>query len=230
MLSWLLDHLSSLPATLIYVVVGLLVFAEAALLIGFVLPAETAVIVGGVLASHGRHTVNLAVLMSVVIVCAIIGDSVGYAIGHHFGERILNLRFLHSRRGLIDWALGLVRTRGAVIVFLGRFTAFLRAMVPGLSGIAKMHYRTFLAANAIGGIVWGSMFCYLGFLAGNAYQKVEKYASWVQYAVLGIIVVGVIVLHRLGKRKERQIEAEFEQHEGLAAANEARAELDGNLP
>jgi membrane protein DedA with SNARE-associated domain len=75
-----------------------LVFAEAALLIGFVLPAETAVVVGGVLASHGRGTINLGILMAVVIVCAIVGDSVGYGIGHHFGERILGLRILNSRR------------------------------------------------------------------------------------------------------------------------------------
>ena len=230
MLSWLLDHLSSLPALLIYIVVGVLVFAEAALLIGFVLPAETAVVVGGVLASHGRGTINLAILMTVVVVCAIVGDSVGYAIGHHYGERILSIRLLHSRRGLIEWALELVRTKGAVIVFLGRFTAFLRAMVPGLSGIAHMHYRTFLVANAIGGVVWGSLFCYLGFLAGNAYQKVEKYASWVQYAVLAIVVIGVFVLHHLGKRKEQQIEQQYEQSESLANATAARAEVEDELP
>ncbi len=230
MLSWLLDHLSTLPALLIYVVVGALVFAEAALLIGFVLPAETAVVVGGVLASHGRGTINLSILMAVVIVFAIVGDSVGYAIGHHYGERILSLRMLHSRRGLIDWALDLVRSKGAVIVFLGRFTAFLRAMVPGLSGIARMHYRTFLIANAIGGIVWGSLFCYLGFLAGNAYQKVEQYASWAQYAVMVLVVGGFIVMHRLGKSKERSIEEAFEQQEALGNAIAAQAEVEDELP
>ena len=230
MLSWLLDHLSNLPALLIYVVVGVLVFAEAALLIGFVLPAETAVVVGGVLASHGRDTLNLGILVTVVVVCAIVGDSVGYAIGHHYGERILSLRILHSRRGLIDWALQLVRNKGAIIVFLGRFTAFLRAMVPGLSGIAHMHYRTFLLSNAIGGIVWGSLFCYLGFLAGNAYQKVEKYASWAQYVVLAVVVLVVFVMHRLGKRKEREIELQFERQEAIANANAVRAEVEDELP
>jgi membrane protein DedA with SNARE-associated domain len=230
MLSWLLDHLSNLPALLVYVVVGALVFVEAALLIGFVFPAETAVVVGGVLASHGGGTVNIAVLMIVVVVCAIVGDSVGYAIGHHFGERILNIRILHSRRGLIEWALDLVRRRGAAIVFLGRFTAFLRAMVPGLSGIARMHYRTFLAANAIGGIVWGSLFCYLGYLAGNAYQTVEKYASWAQYAVLGLIVVVVVTLHTLTKRKEQSLEQQYEREQALADANRVKLEVEDELP
>jgi len=242
MFSWIFDHLSAflttLPPLLIYIVVGVLVFAEAALLIGFVLPAETAVVVGGFLASPvgtgahtpARATINLAILMAVVVACAIVGDSVGYAIGHHYGERLLSIKLLHKRRGLIEWALELVRTKGAIIVFLGRFTAFLRAMVPGLSGIARMHYRTFLIANAIGGIVWGSLFCYLGFLAGSAYQKVEKYASWAQYVVLAVIVIGVFILHRLGKRKEQEIEQQYEQAEALANANAVRAEVEDELP
>jgi membrane protein DedA with SNARE-associated domain len=103
-------------------------------------------------------------------------------------------------------------------------------MVPGLSGIARMHYRTFLVANAVGGIVWGSLFCYLGFLAGNAYQKVEQYASWAQYAVMILVIGGVIVMHRLGKNKERSIEKAFEEQESLGNAIAVQAEVEDELP
>ena len=70
-----LDHLLTLNPTLVYVVVGLLVFAEAALFFGFIFPGETAVIIGGVVASQGR--VNIVALSALVVITAIIGDSVG---------------------------------------------------------------------------------------------------------------------------------------------------------
>ena len=228
MLNWLLNQLSQVPSILVYVVVGGLVFAEAALLIGFVLPAELAVIAGGVLA-HGtmkvHSSVDLFVLMAVVVSMAIVGDSTGYAIGHHYGERILNLPLLRTRRGLLDWVLTFLRTKGVWAVFLGRFTAFLRAMVPGLSGISRMHYRTFLVANAAGGLVWGAGFTYLGYLAGNAYQRVEQYSSIVGYVILGLVVVGGITVHTITKRKEAAIEAAFEEREAMAAAHEAAEEF-----
>jgi len=227
----ILNRILNLPPWLVFVVVGALVFAEAAVFFGFIFPGETAVILGGVVASGGQ--VNIVALCSLVVVCAIAGDSVGYWVGHAFGDRVLEVKLLESRRGAIDGALDLLRRRGGIAVFLGRFTAFLRAVIPGLAGASRMHYRTFLAANAIGGVVWGVTFTLLGYFLGNAYHRAEKYASWVSMALLIVIVLVAAGLFIRGRIKEGRIEEAFELevvdedlalHEDLAAARER---LDG---
>ena len=149
-----LDGLLSAPPALVYVLVGLLVFGEAAVFVGFVLPGETAVVLGGVLASRGE--VDLPALILLVAVCAIVGDSVGFEVGRHFGDRVLRWRPLRRHEARLDGARAFLRERGGVAVFLGRWTAFLRAVMPGLAGVSRMPYRRFLVWNAIGGIAGAS--------------------------------------------------------------------------
>src|SRR6202051_4258585 len=81
-----------------YELVGFLAFAEAALLVGFFIPGETAVVIGGVLAGLG--TVNLEVMMAVVVVCAIVGDSVGFEVGKRVGPHLLERRPLKGNAGV----------------------------------------------------------------------------------------------------------------------------------
>ena len=207
-MSFIVDGLTSLPPGVVYLVVGLLVFGEAAVFLGFVLPGETAVIVGGFIASQGK--VNVVVLCVVVVVAAIVGDSVGYLVGTRYGTRLLELKILRRRRAGIAKALRGLERRGATYVFLGRFTAFFRAVIPGLAGMSKMPYPRFLAANAAGGFCWGIAYCLLGYFAGHAYKKVEQYST---YAALGVaaLVIGVaVVLSVRGRRRERLADAAFE--------------------
>jgi membrane protein DedA with SNARE-associated domain len=100
----------------------------------------------------------------------------------------------------------LLRDKGGRAVFLARFTAFLRAVMPGLAGTAKMPYRRFLAFNAAGGLVWALGFTMLGYLAGASYHKVEKIAGRASEVVLGLVVLGVVVLVIRRRRRERSME------------------------
>ena len=145
-ISRLLEPLLSLQGWEAYLLVGVLVFAEAGVMLGFVFPGETAAILGGVLASKGG--VSLAGIVTVVVLCAIVGDSVGYAVGHRWGRSLLSLGPLRKRQKGIDMALDQLSRRGATAVFVGRFSAFLRAVIPGLAGMSIMRYRVFLGANA----------------------------------------------------------------------------------
>jgi membrane-associated protein len=206
--SYVLNEIHRLPTSLVYVLVTVLVFGEAALFIGFFLPGETAVLVAGVVASQGH--VNIGVVCVLVVAAAIIGDSVGYFIGHRYGEGLMKLPVLRRRRAALDRALEGLRRRGPIYVFIGRFTAFLRAVMPGLAGMSKMNYRRFLIANALGGLIWGIAFSLLGYFAGTALTKIEKYASWVGLAVLAAMVLFVVVFHFVKKRRESNEEASFE--------------------
>jgi len=182
----LLHHLS--PA-LVYTVVALLVFGEAAILVGFVLPGETTVLVAGVIASQG--SINIVALCVLVVLAAIIGDSVGYLIGREFGVRLLDLKPLQRHRDEIDRALTQLERRGPHYVFIGRFTAFLRAVMPGLAGISRLHYRRFFIANALGALVWGIGCCLAGYAAGSQLGLVEKYIGYFSWGLL-VIIVGIV--------------------------------------
>jgi membrane-associated protein len=201
MIAHLLDPLLNLHGWEAYSLVGALVFAEASILIGFFFPGETAVILGGVTASRG-HT-NIVILIVVVVLCAISGDSVGYLVGDKYGRRLLQTRVLRKRRRLLDAVFKQLNRRGAVAVFLARFTAFLRAAVPGLAGISRMPYRIFLPANAAGGLLWGTGFCLLGYVLGHAYTKVEHASGIASDVLLGLIAVAIIVLFIRRRLREK---------------------------
>ncbi|MGW0971999.1 DedA family protein [Streptomyces sp. f51] len=194
------DWLGGLSGPLVYAVVGALVFAEDALFFGFVLPGETAVVLGGVLASQGQVSVYWLALT--VVLAAIAGDTVGYEVGHHFGPRILTTRPLRRHTPRIEKAQDFIRRRGPEAVFLGRFIAFFRAMMPALAGISRMPYRRFLLFNALGGLVWGVGFTLLGYFAGSAYQRVEAVAGRVVAIVIAVIVVGGLVTWHVRRRRE----------------------------
>jgi membrane-associated protein len=219
----LLDKILHLNPTLVYVVVFALVFAEASIFFGFIFPGETAVILGGVVAKTG--SVNVYLLASLVVVGAILGDSVGYFVGDRFGERVLNFKLLRTRMSGIETGLSLLRKRGALAVFIGRFTAFLRAVMPGLAGLSKMHYRTFLKANAAGGLIWGVGFTALGFVIGSAYQRAEKYAGWASTGLLIFILLVGVTLFVRGKLKEQKLEA---TNDGGATPDKVHQEIEKN--
>jgi membrane-associated protein len=200
----LLDRLTNLPAGLVYAVVGLLVFAEDALFIGFVLPGETAAIIGGVTASTG-HT-RLAVMIVIVVVAAILGDSVGYEVGRRYGVRLLDVRPVARRRERLDKAREFLARRGGPAVFLGRWLAFFRATMPFLAGSAHMRYRTFLLYNAAGGIAWGIAVVLLGFLAGVSYRQVARTFGEVTAVIVAVLLIAGIVIYRVRRRRAERRE------------------------
>jgi len=196
----LLHPLLTLPGWEVYLLVGLLVAAEASIMLGFIFPGETAVILGGVVASKGR--VSLTDMAIVVVGCAIVGDSIGYWVGDKWGDKILRLPLLRKRQRGVNTALEQLRKRGALFVFVGRFTAFFRAVIPGLAGLSKMRYRVFLPANAAGGLCWGVLFLLLGYFVG---QAIERAAGIASYVLLGIIVLFVVVLFIRHRVREKRI-------------------------
>jgi len=167
-----------------------------------VFPGETAAILGGVLASKGG--VSLGGILAVVIVCAIVGDSVGYAIGDRWGRQLLQLGPLRKRQKGIDAALDQLSRRGAIAVFVGRFSAFLRAVIPGLAGMSRLRYRIFLPANALGGICWGFLYVLLGYFVGERVEKATGIASDILLALIAVVVVVLVVRHH--RKDKRDIE------------------------
>ena len=191
-MSGLMDRLLAVQGPLLYALVAAVVFVEDALFVGFVVPGETAAVLGGVAPSLGRA--SLPGMMVTVVAAAIVGDSVGYEVGRHHGPRLVASRMLRSRRERLDRAREFLARRGGAAVFLGRFVAFFRAVMPALAGTAGMRYPRFLVFNAAGGIVWGAGVVLLGYLAGNSYAAVERTVGrGVALAVAGLVIVALVV-------------------------------------
>ena len=196
------DGILSVSPALAYALVGLLVFAEDALFIGFFVPGETAAVLGGVLASRGQ--VQLGLMMALVVLAAVIGDTVGYEVGKHAGPKLLENRVLSKHRGKLEKAQDFLRRRGGSAVFLGRFVALFRALMPALAGVSRMSYRHFVAFNAAGGLVWGCGFVLLGYLAGNSYEAVAKtVGSDLAAAAIAIALVAVLLLRIRSMRRNK---------------------------
>ncbi|MEW1808680.1 DedA family protein [Pseudarthrobacter sp. NPDC080039] len=197
-----IDGLLNVSPLVAYIAVFCLVFAEDALFVGFVIPGETAAVLGGVVASRGE--VQLGTMVALVVGAAIIGDSVGYEVGKHLGGRLLKNRFLARHSEKLENAQDFLRRRGGSAVFLGRFTAFFRAVMPALAGTSRMPYGRFFAWNATGGVVWGTGFVLLGFLAGNSYETVAKAVGEDLAVVIAVLAVAALVAWHFQARRRKQ--------------------------
>jgi len=199
--SQFVDRILGLPGWLVLVVAGLVVLAEDALFVGFVLPGETVALLAGAAAKVGHA--SLAGVLVVVVLGAIVGDTIGYEVGRHLGVRVLRVRVLDRRRERIDAARDFLARRGGSAVFLGRWIAFFRAVMPFLAGSSRMRYRKFLAWNALGGLAWGVTVVLVGYAAGASYKRVEQsFGRGAAIAVLAVVVIAVVVW-RVRRRRAR---------------------------
>ena len=191
----------------LYVIAGGLCFAEAAILVGMVLPGETALLVAGVFSNAKYGHLNLAIMIVVAVVCAIAGDSLGYAFGKKFGPPVRRSR-LGRWVGEHRWSKvdGFLHRHGGKAVLLGRLTALLRALVPSMAGMSGMRYRTFLLWNAVGGLIWAPTCVLLGYAFASALDVVGQTLTWAPLAILALGIMAYVAVH-LRKRGVEKAEA-----------------------
>lgn len=182
--TWLVQNNLQAP---LFALLLFLAFAESALFLGFILPGETALIVGGMLAAQGVW--DLGDFFGWAIAAAVAGDSVGYEVGKHFGDRIQH-SWIGRRLGTTRWRVAdhIFQRYGPQAVFVGRAQALLRALVPALAGMARMPYRVFLRWNAAGGIVWGGGVVVLGYAFAHSLSSLERALKyWSVVLVLAVV-------------------------------------------
>jgi membrane protein DedA with SNARE-associated domain len=175
-----------------------LAFAETAIFVGFVLPGETSLLIGGVLAHSG--TWNVWVFLGSAIFGAILGDSVGYEVGKHFGPR-MRVNFLGRLIGEKRWHLakGIFDKYRSGAIFFGRSQALLRALVPALAGMNRVPYRTFLKWNAAGGIFFSTLVVLLGYSFSLHLATLEKY---LRYWAIFALILAIAVIYLLKRKLE----------------------------
>jgi membrane protein DedA with SNARE-associated domain len=174
---------------------------------GIPVPGETILVAAAVYAGAGR--LNVVVVGLVGFVAAVIGDNIGFAIGH-FGGRALALRwgryiFLTEER--LDRAAGFFDRHGAWIITVARFIEGLRQANGIVAGITGMHWLRFLVFNALGAALWVGTWVSLGYLAGSHIGTIYDYITRYSYYALiaaGVIIVALIARHLLRRRRARR--------------------------
>ena len=200
----MVDHLlGAVPPVVLYLLVFAVVGVES---LGVPLPGEIVLITAALTASQGHADVWW--VGGAGVVGAIVGDSIGYYVGHRHGEAVfarLGRRFpRHAGPAQLAAARRSFDRWGVWAVFIGRFVALLRIFAGPLAGSLHMHYRSFLAANAAGGLVWA------GGVTAVVYTVGVVAKPWIDrfsYAALGLAVVGGIVVFLVLRRRAERAHA-----------------------
>jgi membrane-associated protein len=145
-----------------FVALNLIVFTETGLLIGFFLPGDSLLVTAGLVASSAGW--NMPLLLGTLCVSAILGDSVGYAIGFRSGPRIFNREqsWLFRKDHLLA-AEAFYKKHGGKTVVLARFMPIIRTFAPVVAGVGRMNYPRFLFFNIFGGIGWVTSMILIGY-------------------------------------------------------------------
>lgn len=198
-----LEQLGGQLGAWFYLIAGGLAFGEAAVMVGLVLPGETALVVAGFAAAQGW--IALLPMVGVAVGSAALGDSVGYEIGRRLGPTLRASR-LGRRVGDGRWARAdaFLHRYGGRAVLLGRFTAGLRALTPGMAGMARMPYvSTFLPWNLAGATIWGGGCVLLGYGFSASLAAIGRALTYGPLALIAL-AAAVLVLLRLRRHRTRR--------------------------
>jgi membrane-associated protein len=186
-----------------YVVLTVIVFTETGLLIGFFLPGDSLLITAGLVAATGA--LNIWWLNGLLIVAAIVGDSVGYAIGWRAGPRLFT-----REKSLLFNPRHIERTRrfyerhGAKTIVIARFVPIVRTFAPVVAGVGQMEYRRFVFYNVAGGVGWVTSMTWAGYLLGSSIPNIGQH---IHVIVIIVIVLSVIpiVIELLRERRRHSV-------------------------
>ncbi len=147
-----------------YLLVGLMAFLETGAFVGLVAPGETTVIVGGVIAGQGE--ISLIVLIGLVWLCCVLGDTTSFFIGRRLGREFLlrhgpKIRIDEER---VEQVESYFERHGGKTILIGRFIGLVRALCPFVAGSSGLPYRRFIPFSIIGCGLWTTTFCVLGYI------------------------------------------------------------------
>jgi membrane protein DedA with SNARE-associated domain/membrane-associated phospholipid phosphatase len=195
-----------------YLVIFLVVALECQAVLGLVMPGESLVLMGGFFAEQGVF--ELPVLIMVISLAAVVGDSIGFQLGRKLGRGWLaqyGARF-GLRHEHLDRVDGFFVKHGGEAVFSSHFLHLLRSLMPFIAGSRRMPYLKFLSFNAAGCIVWASMFTVLGYLAGKSWRIAAKWiggASEIVGAVLVLLILVILIWRHL-ERHENDVKRRWQ--------------------
>ena len=175
-----------------YVVLVAIVFVETGLLVGFFLPGDSLLITAGLVAATG--SLNIWWLNVLLVAAAILGDSVGYAIGWRAGPRLFTRpKSLLFNPRHIDRTRAFYARHGAKTIVIARFVPIVRTFAPVVAGVGQMEYRRFLFYNVAGGVGWVTSMTWAGYLLGQAVPNISDHIHVVVVIVILLSLIPIAV-------------------------------------
>lgn len=180
--------IETLIRTVGYLGLFAIVFAESGLFVGFFLPGDSLLFTAGFLASQGYG--NIAALVPLCFIAAVLGDSFGYAFGRRVGPRIFTREdSLFFRKAYITRTQKFYERYGGKTIILARFMPVVRTFAPIFAGVGTMRYSMFFFYNVIGGFLWAVGLTLLGYTLGSIIPGIDRY---IIPLVLAIIVLSFL--------------------------------------
>jgi membrane-associated protein len=181
-----------------------IIFVETGLFVGFFLPGDSLLVTAGVFAGAGH--LKLAWLLSLVALCAIAGDQLGYWIGRKAGEGLYRREdSLIFKKRHLEEAHAFYERHGAKTVIIARFIPIIRTFCPPVAGAAKMTYQKYLTYDIVGGLLWVWGMTLLGYTLGRTVPNVD---SRIHYIIAAVIVLSFMpAAYHAWKSRSRKIAA-----------------------
>ena len=181
------QHLTELAAQYgvwIYGILFLIIFCETGLVVMPLLPGDSLLFAAGSIAAIGKMNIHLMVVL--LIIAAILGDAVNFMVGKFFGEKLFaNPNSKIFKQSHLQKTQQFYAKHGGKTIILARFIPIVRTFAPFVAGMGHMTYHHFLAYNVIGGVLWVTIFSYLGYFFGNLPIVKDN---------LSLVLVAIIVL------------------------------------
>jgi membrane protein DedA with SNARE-associated domain len=177
--------------------------------LGIPLPGEIMLIAAALYAGT-THQLAIGVIIVVAAAAAVIGNLIGFGLGHWGGYRLLVRygRYIRMDQGRIKLGRYLFQRHGGKVIFFGRFVAVLRTYAAFLAGTARMPWPRFLVFNILGGVVWATGYGTGAYLAGS---QINRLSGTVNLALAGVAVLVVVALILVLRRQEKQLIARAEE-------------------
>jgi membrane-associated protein len=190
-----------------YAILFLIIFMETGFVVTPFLPGDSLLFAAGTFAALGSLNVWLLILL--LMIAAIGGDTVNYWIGHYLGDRAYNIKWI--KREYLDRTHAFFQKHGGKTIFLARFVPIVRTFAPFVAGMGKMSYGYFFSYNVFGGIVWVLLFTLMGFFFGNIPWVKRNF----EIVIVAIILISVVpaVWETLKARREMKAEKARQQVE-----------------
>jgi membrane-associated protein len=174
--------------TLTYLILFLIIFCETGLVVMPLLPGDSLLFAAGTFAALGA--LNPVLLIVLLCIAAIAGDTVNYWVGKWVGPKAFSGRIRWLRQDYLDRTQDFYRRHGGKTIVLARFVPIIRTFAPFVAGVGVMQYSRFIVYNVVGGVVWVTLFTLGGYLFGNLPVIRENFSL----VVLAIIAVSMIPL------------------------------------
>ncbi len=186
-----------------YALLFFVIFMETGFVVTPFLPGDSLLFAAGTFAALG--SLNLYLLLILLMIAAIGGDTVNYWIGHYIGDRAYSIKWI--KKEYIDKTHSFFEKHGGKTIFLARFVPIVRTFAPFVAGIGRMSYGYFITYNFVGGITWVLLFTLSGYFFGNI-PFVRENFEFVIVAIILISVVPIFIEWWKARRESKQIKAE----------------------